>query len=387
MNENASDENTVTGKAMGNLMGIAASAAVLVGSAYAGTALLGKAVKGVKSATGSIKKNAGQIAENIKIKKAMKAEIKNPSAETKYYRNIQNRTPNTPTSEIAQMDKQAANRTMISRERAKENLDILNDDLFYTLGEKGNDAAAIQTSLLEDKGGGRLGGIVDEQKLDMKDIKSRPKAEAEKVVKNDELKGQLSMFDDGYGNADKQLSTMRQMAKENAKQFADSVLPPASKRPTPMDFIPQKPTSGNGGNNVFNPFAYGTPIDNREKSVFTGANKVLATGNTNNGFVQGEPAKIISSSQIFDMDNYKGYTGIRMEELHRKPTIHKTNPETFFNGRNSNKKPTIHETNPETSFNGSNSNKKPVWLNYDRTTSPGYRGDITPGWVTNMKNQ
>ena len=48
MNENASDENTVTGKAMGNIMSIAASAAVLVGSAYAGTALLGKGVKGAK---------------------------------------------------------------------------------------------------------------------------------------------------------------------------------------------------------------------------------------------------------------------------------------------------------------------------------------------------
>lgn len=55
MNENASDENTVTGKAMGNIMGVAASAAVLVGSAYAGTALLGKGVKGAKAVAGKAK--------------------------------------------------------------------------------------------------------------------------------------------------------------------------------------------------------------------------------------------------------------------------------------------------------------------------------------------
>ena len=60
MNENASDENTVTGKAMGNIMGIAASAAVLVGSAYAGTALLGKGVKGAKAVASKAKQVASR---------------------------------------------------------------------------------------------------------------------------------------------------------------------------------------------------------------------------------------------------------------------------------------------------------------------------------------
>lgn len=55
MNENANDENTITGKAMGNIMGMAASAAVLVGSAYAGSALVGKGVK-----------NANKIANKAK---------------------------------------------------------------------------------------------------------------------------------------------------------------------------------------------------------------------------------------------------------------------------------------------------------------------------------
>ena len=52
MNENASEQGSVTGKAVANILGLSAAAALSVGAGYAGVAGIKKIAKGV---TGSVK--------------------------------------------------------------------------------------------------------------------------------------------------------------------------------------------------------------------------------------------------------------------------------------------------------------------------------------------
>lgn len=127
MNENASDENTVTGKAMGNIMSIAASAAVLVGSAYAGTALLGKSVKGAKKVATKAKdivsrKGASEEmnALGTRTRKIMKEEGVSGSKATRMAKKqIKQEAHAKKLEQLAEYDQQAA--TESTREAVEKN--------------------------------------------------------------------------------------------------------------------------------------------------------------------------------------------------------------------------------------------------------------------------
>lgn len=79
MNENATDENTPTGKAMGNIAMIGLSAAVLIGGGAYGVHQLGKAVKGAENMAKGAKTAVAKASVNRKTAKDIKNEAKNIS--------------------------------------------------------------------------------------------------------------------------------------------------------------------------------------------------------------------------------------------------------------------------------------------------------------------